>query len=84
MGIQDLLTVLCVQEEFSYSYANTQKTTIKFFWFSDLFYCQLFEGGPGTPFDPAPLGLALHEAKGVKLVSIPVFIQQQTKKSVHY
>ena len=27
MGIQDLLTVLCVQEEFSYSYPNIQKDT---------------------------------------------------------
>ena len=27
MGIQDLLTVLCVEEEFSYSYPNTQKDT---------------------------------------------------------
>ena len=33
MGIQDLLTVLCVQEEFSYSYPNTQKDTRNIFWF---------------------------------------------------
>ena len=31
-------------------------------------------GGPCTPFDPAPLGLALHEAQGEELVSTPVFI----------
>ena len=27
MGIQDLLTVLCVQEEFSYSYTQTHRRT---------------------------------------------------------
>ena len=35
-----------------------------------------FEGGPCTPFDPAPLGHAVQEAQGEELVSIPVFSQQ--------
>ena len=35
---------------------------------------KVLDGGPCTPFDPAPLGLALHEAQGEELVSTPVFI----------
>ena len=35
---------------------------------------KVLDGGPYTPFDPAPLGLELHEAQGEKLVSTPVFI----------
>ena len=35
---------------------------------------KVLDGGPSTPFDPAPLGLALHEAQGEELVSTPVFI----------
>ena len=42
---------------------------------------KLFEGGPCTPFDPAPLGLALHEAQGEELVSTPVFITVGRKVS---
>ena len=37
---------------------------------------KVLEGGPCTPFDPAPLGLALHETQGEELVYTPVFIQQ--------
>ena len=35
---------------------------------------KVLDRGPCTPFDPAPLGLALHEAQGEELVSTPVFI----------
>ena len=35
---------------------------------------KVLDGGPCTPFDPAPLGLALHEAQGEELVSTQVFI----------
>jgi hypothetical protein len=35
---------------------------------------KVLDGGPCTPFDPAPLGLAHHEAQGEELVSTPVFI----------
>ena len=35
---------------------------------------KVLDGGPCTPFDPAPLGLALHEAQGEELVFTPVFI----------
>ena len=37
---------------------------------------KVLDGGPCTPFDPAPLGLALHEAQGEELVSTPAFIKQ--------
>ena len=30
---------------------------------------KVLDRGPCTPFDPAPLGLALHEAQGGELVS---------------
>ena len=32
---------------------------------------KVLDGGPCTPFDPAPLGLALHEAQREELVSTP-------------
>ena len=35
---------------------------------------KVLDRGPCTPFDPAPLGLTLHEAQGEELVSTPVFI----------
>ena len=38
--------------------------------------------GPCTPFDPAPLGLALHEAQGEELVSTPVFITAGLKRTI--
>ena len=37
---------------------------------------KVFEGGPCTPFDPAPLGLKVQEGQGEEAVSIPVFIEQ--------
>ena len=40
---------------------------------------KVLDGGPCTPFDPAPLGLALHEAQGEELVSTPVFIREPFK-----
>ena len=43
---------------------------------------KVFEGGPCTPFDPAPLGLALHEAQGEELVSTPVFITAGLKRTI--
>ena len=36
----------------------------------------LFEGGPCTPFDPAPLGPEAHVAQIEELVSTQMFIQQ--------
>ena len=42
---------------------------------------KVLDGGPCTPFDPAPLGLALHEAQGEELVSTPVFITAGRKVS---
>ena len=43
---------------------------------------KVLEGGPCTPFDPAPLGLALHEAQGEELVSTPVFITAGLKRTI--
>ena len=40
----------------------------------------LFEGGPCTPFDPAPLGPEAHVAQIEELVSTPMFIQQVWKE----
>ena len=37
---------------------------------------KVLDGGPCTPFDPAPLGLALTQAQGEELVSTPAFIKQ--------
>ena len=37
---------------------------------------KVFEGGPCTPFDPAPLGLKVQEGQGEEAVSISVFIEQ--------
>ena len=37
---------------------------------------KVFEGGPCTPFDPAPLDPEDHEAQGEERVSMPAFIQQ--------
>ena len=42
---------------------------------------KVLDRGPCTPFDPAPLGLALHEAQGEELVSTPVFITAGRKVS---
>ena len=42
---------------------------------------KVLDGGPCTPFDPAPLGLTLHEAQGEELVSTPVFITAGRKVS---
>ena len=41
-----------------------------------------FSRGPCTPFDPAQLGLALHEAQGEELISAPVFITAGLKRTV--
>ena len=41
---------------------------------------KVLDGGPCTPFDPAPLGLAHHEAQG-ELVSTPVFITAGLRKN---
>ena len=43
---------------------------------------KVLDGGPCTPFDPAPLGLALHEAQGEELVSTPVFITAGLKRTI--
>ena len=37
---------------------------------------KVFEGGPCTPFDPAPPGLKVQEGQGEEAVSISVFIEQ--------
>ena len=42
---------------------------------------KVLDGGPCTPFDPAPLGLAHHEAQGEELVSTPVFITAGLKRT---
>ena len=41
---------------------------------------KILEGSPCTPFDPAPLGLALTQAQGEELVSTPAFIQLVYKR----
>ena len=43
---------------------------------------KVLDGGPCTPFDPAPLSLALHEAQGEELVSTPVFITAGLKRTI--
>ena len=43
---------------------------------------KVLDGGPCTPFDPAPLGLALHEAQREELISTPVFIPAGLKRTV--
>ena len=43
---------------------------------------KVLDGGPCTPFDPAPLGLAHHEAQGEELVSTPVFITAGLKRTI--
>ena len=43
---------------------------------------KVLDEGPCTPFDPAPLGLAHHEAQGEELVSTPVFITAGLKRTI--
>ena len=62
-----------------------KSTMLKIKSFQDLTFRlsgKVLDGGPCTPFDPAPFGLALHEAQGEELVSTPVFITAGLKRTI--
>ena len=61
-----------------------KSTMLKIKSFQDLTFRlsgKVLDRVPCTPFDPAPLGLALHEAQREELVSTPVFITAGRKVS---